>query len=653
MEEVSFGVMEEEDQGSSTVVHDWNRDKEETKRKITQKRCMLVIQEKPLVTEDEIIEFVKWTDAQAHAGHFYAGRFKWPTGQIGLITNMIKANAMEALSGDKFKMAQAIKKEMIRKRKVDSVSHDEDGQEWYWDDMSGQALNSELVKTARALEMKYFKEYRVYEKVPEQECWYKTGHGPIGTKWIDVNKGDEINPEYRSRLVAQEIKTDKSQELFAGTPPLEAKKMLMSLATTQGVGIGQGAHLKLDFIDICRAYFNAAARREVFVKLPPEDHEEGMVGKLLKSMYGTRDAAQNWETEYREFMIKHCEFSQCRSTPCMFWHKERELRVVIHGDDFTVLGAHDNLMWFRKMIKERFEAKFRGMLGPSNKDDKQVTILNRTVNWTREGITYKADHRHVEIIIKDLGLESAKSAATPCVEKKDLEGQEDELEDQRSLRYRSCVTRINYLAQDRSDIQYAAKELCRFMSKPTEADWKKLIRMGRYLKGHKEVVHKFKYQKSVQEVQVWTDSDHAGCHRTRKSTSGGVIMLGHHMIKSWSTTQSVIALSSGEAEYYSMVKGGSVGLGVQAMLTEIGVSLNLVLKCDASAAVGIVMRRGLGRVRHIDLSQLWLQEKVAQGGLKVHKVKTDENKSDALTKYLGVQETEKHLRMTSQEFIVQ
>ena len=89
-------------------------------------------------------------------------------------------------------------------------------------------------------------------------------------------------------------------------------------------------------------------------------------------------------------------------------------------------------------------------------------------------------------------------------------------------------------------------------------------------------------------------------------------MLGQHMIKSWSTTQSVIALSSGEAEYYSMVKGGSVGLGAQAMLREMGVELNLVIKCDASAAVGIVMRRGLGRFRHIDLSQLWIQENVAK-----------------------------------------
>ena len=84
-----------------------------------------------------------------------------------------------------------------------------------------------------------------------------------------------MNPEYRSRLVAQEIKLDKCQELFAGTPPLEAKEILMSLATTQGTGFGSGPHLKLDFIDISRAYFHALARGDVFVKLLAEDHKPG------------------------------------------------------------------------------------------------------------------------------------------------------------------------------------------------------------------------------------------------------------------------------------------------------------------------------------------------------------------------------------------
>ena len=82
------------------------------------------------------------------------------------------------------------------------------------------------------------------------------------------------------------------------------------------------------------------------------------------------------------------------------------------------------------------------------------------------------------------------------------------------------------------------------------------------------IVVKFNYQDAVNELEAWTDSDYAGCKRTRKSTSGGVTMWGHHLIKSWSSTQSVIALSTGEAEYYGIVKGASVALGLQSGLKD-------------------------------------------------------------------------------------
>ena len=71
------------------------------------------------------------------------------------------------------------------------------------------------------------RKHRVYIKVPIQECYDKTGKSPIKTRWIDINKGDKIHPEYRSRLVAKEIKTNKREDLFAATPPLEAKKSLL------------------------------------------------------------------------------------------------------------------------------------------------------------------------------------------------------------------------------------------------------------------------------------------------------------------------------------------------------------------------------------------------------------------------------------------
>ena len=89
-----------------------------------------------------------------------------------------------------------------------------------------------------------------------EECHRVTGKGPIGVRWIDINKQDRVNPEYRSRLVAKEIKMDRSQDLFAATPPHEALKILFSKAVTEGVGYVKGLRakgMKLEFIDVRRA----------------------------------------------------------------------------------------------------------------------------------------------------------------------------------------------------------------------------------------------------------------------------------------------------------------------------------------------------------------------------------------------------------------
>ena len=84
-------------------------------------------------------------------------------------------------------------------------------------------------------------------------------------------------------------------------------------------------------------------------------------------------------------------FRRGQSTPCIFCHKDKGIRVVIHGDDFALLGSSVALDWFRDRIQGKFEAKFRGRLGPDNGDDKAVRILNRHVTWTNEGIRYEAD----------------------------------------------------------------------------------------------------------------------------------------------------------------------------------------------------------------------------------------------------------------------
>ena len=84
-------------------------------------------------------------------------------------------------------------------------------------------------------------------------------------------------------------------------------------------------------------------------------------------------------------------------------------------------------------------------------------------------------------------------------------------------------------------------------------------------------------------------------------------------MKSWCSTQSIASLSSGEAEYYGIVKGASIGLGLRIMMRDFGVDMTIRINTDASAAKGIARRRGLSKVRHIEVNQLWIQDRIASG----------------------------------------
>ena len=211
--------------------------------------------------------------------------------------------------------------------------------------------------------------------------------------------------------------------------------------------------------------------------------------------------------------------------------------------------------------------------------------------------------------------------------------------------YRSIVTRINYLAQDRSDLQFSGKELARQMQSPTEFDWQRLKRVGRYLVGRPRMELVFRWQKHVSHLNCYVDSDFAGCLRTRKSTNGGCLMHGSRCLKSWSSNQSVIATSSGEAEFYALVKGASELLGFLSIAQDLHVPFAGHLHSDSSAAIGITQRRGLGKVKHMHTQFLWVQERVRAKDFELHKERTDRNRADLMTKYLTRPTMDKFLVM--------
>ena len=130
---------------------------------------------------------------------------------------------------------------------------------------------------------------------------------------------------------------------------------------------------------------------------------------------------------------------------------------------------------------------------------------------------------------------------------------------------------------------------------------------------------------------------------TRRSTSGGAACRGDHLIKHWSTTQATVALSSAEAELTGISKGAAQGLGLQTITKDLGIQRSLVVLTDATAAIGICRRRGLGKVRHLATADLWVQDRIRKGDFTLVKVADAENPADMLTKHVGKSLFTKHM----------
>ena len=136
-------------------------------------------------------------------------------------------------------------------------------------------------------------------------------------------------------------------------------------------------------------------------------------------------------------------------------------------------------------------------------------------------------------------------------------------------------------------------------------------------------------------IDVCGDANFAECISTIKSTVGGVALWSGQFVKAWSKTMGVLALNSGESLLAAVVKAAAEGVGLQSILSDYDVCDHVAIKSDPTAAIGMVQRLGLGKVRHLAVGDLWVQHPVRSGEIRVSKVSGLENPSDAQTKYFG------------------
>ena len=556
-----------------------------------------------------------------------------------------------------------------------------DEDEWQAiDDVRGGPLVVKDVVKARKTEMKYVHGRRVYRYNTKTECRRLTGKEPIKVRWVDTMKDDGL----RARLVAMEFRRKHETAIFAGTPPLESLRILARIAAQ---GMDDEDPTCILNLDVKRAHFYAKAKRAVFVQLPPEDpmsQDPEACGELLYSMYGTRDAASNWEEEYSDFMTT-IGFKKGVACPCHFYNEKMDVRILVHGDDFFCTGTENQLRELVKLVLNKYEAKYE-LIGPAKHLESSTKVIGRHVTFTREGLEIEVDQKYVIESLESYGLLDSNPVVSPAAKGK-VESKEErsqlllrrilgtrkdvklgeigqpteeekvekspELVGESATRYKSIAAKLNFVSPDRPGILFATKECMRAMACPTELDEDKLKRLLRYLKGRpREAItmpRGRQLDSKLDRIIVFVDADFAGCAKTRRSTCGGCVLWGNGMLKAWSKTITTLALSSGESELAALAKGAAEGMGIESILQDFGITVAIELHSDATAAIGIANRQGLGRIRHVAVADLWVQQRLKAGDFSVHKVNGLENISDLMTKALDAGRIDLLLKMMGVE----
>ncbi len=142
---------------------------------------------------------------------------------------------------------------------------------------------------------------------------------------------------------------------------MEALRTLVSEAATVSEDGTMLEEKVITINDVARAFFEAKATKKVCIELPDEDKtaedvRKDNVGLLQMSLYGTRDAATNWQEEVAKDMLSW-GFARGRYNPCLYYHKATGLKTLVHIDDFVSVGSRAATSQFHKKLEKRFEIK--------------------------------------------------------------------------------------------------------------------------------------------------------------------------------------------------------------------------------------------------------------------------------------------------------
>ena len=366
-------------------------------------------------------------------------------------------------------------------------------------------------------------------------------------------------------------------------------------------------------------------------------------------MYGCRQACKIF-TDGLAAYLTSIHFSRLPSDPCSFiLHSNKNpqhfVLLVITVDDFLVVTNHTPLSnQVRNQLSRKYKLKDLGRV---------QHLLGWKITHSTEGITI-SQPSYIQELLDKYGLTNAKTFSSPIAsELITLDTTSAKPLDENTHDYKGVIGSLRYLADStRPDISFIVGFLSRSAHQPTTHDWKSAIRVLRYLKGTKDTGITFP-RNFTSAISAYSDSDHAACPSTRRSTTGSIIFYNNAPISWQSKRQRSVSPSTFAAEYVASFHTTELLRTVSNFFTDLNhpIPTPIPLYIDNAAAITTAKAKfPTPKSRHIDVKYHWLREQVHNNFILPTHIPTTSNPADLLTKALKpAQYTSKHplLRLTT------
>jgi len=407
-------------------------------------------------------------------------------------------------------------------------------------------------------------------------------------------------------------------------------------------------------IDLTGAYYQTPQDRRMTIEPPPEwlalrrasGKTDDVVWLLRKQLPGQRAAGARF-LEMVRMKFLGLGLVQNQSLPNFYRKEGSHIFMDTHMDDWFGTGRRSEAVPFVAELRTVFELQ-----GSDCFSFGTFSHLQRTRVRTPDGTFIKPHEKHLQSVVRALGLESANPCSTPHLSV-DRPEHDPSLSASGATRYRSCVMVLNYMGMDRLDVMRDIRELTQHMVNPGLFDERCLKHVTRYLMGSEDYgvwlpwPDPQRYSANCVELDTWVDTDWAADKQNRKSLACFEITADGCSLAAAVKQQSFVALSSGEAEFGGVHTGATESLMFKRLFEWLEFNVIWRVKTDSAAARGMCLRQGVGRVRHLDVRLLWTQQAVLHLDLKIIKVVGTTNRADLGTKKHSGPETSRLRRLAN------